>query len=164
MTALEYHDAKLDLLPLALDALRDLRRRFDVVLCEGAGSPTEINLLDRDIANLRLAYEAAMAAIVVGDINLGGVFAALFGTVALLPDHLRSCVHGFVINKLRGDPALLLDGCQQLTARTGIPMLGVIPWLTATGLDAEDSMALDKPLGIGGEALADELDVAVIRL
>jgi adenosylcobyric acid synthase len=163
LTAAEYHACKPDLLPLVLDALADLRSRFDVVLCEGAGSPTEINLLDHDIVNLRIAHEASLPAIVVGDINPGGVFAALYGTVALLPDHLRACVRGLVINKLRGDPALLLDGCTQLTERTGVPVLGVIPWLASTGLDAEDSMALEVSLIMAGEALADELDVAVVR-
>ncbi|MCU1346270.1 MAG: cobyric acid synthase, partial [Acidimicrobiia bacterium] len=163
MTAAQYHDSKLGLLPLVLESLADLRERYDVVLCEGAGSPTEINLLERDIVNLRVAHDAALPAIVVGDINLGGVFAALYGTVALLPDHLRACVRGFVINKLRGDPALLLDGCSQLSARTGVPMLGVLPWLATTGLDAEDSLALDKLMPMAGDALADELDVAVIR-
>ena len=82
-------------------------RRFDVVIAEGAGSPTEINLLDHDIVNLRIAHEAGLPAIVVGDIDRGGVFAALYGTVALLPDHYRTLVRGFVINKFRGDPALL---------------------------------------------------------
>lgn len=163
LTATEYHDAKLGLLPVVLDSLADLRNRFDVVLCEGAGSPTEINLLANDIVNLRVAYDAGIPAIVVGDINPGGVFAALYGTVALLPDHLRACVRGLVINKLRGDPALLLDGCTQLTKLTGVPMLGVVPWLDSTGLDAEDSMALDAPMVMVGEAIADELDVAIIR-
>ncbi len=163
MTAVEYHGAKLSLLPAVLDALADLRGRFDVVLCEGAGSPTEINLLDHDIVNLRVAHDAGIPAIIVGDINPGGVFAALYGTVALLPDHLRACVAGLVINKLRGDPALLLDGCTQLTQRTGVPVLGVVPWLDATGLDAEDSMALDTPPVMAGDAIADELDVAIIR-
>ena len=163
MTAAEYHDVKLDLLPVVLEALADLRGRFDVVLCEGAGSPTEINLLDHDIVNLRIARDVSMAAIVVGDINPGGVFAALYGTVVLLPDDLRACVQGLVINKLRGDPALLLDGCAQLSDRTGVPVLGVIPWLDSTGLDAEDSMALDAPVTVAGAALADELDVAVVR-
>ncbi|MEX2625859.1 MAG: cobyric acid synthase [Ilumatobacteraceae bacterium] len=169
MSAAEYHAAKLELLPMVLDALADLRRRFDVVLCEGAGSPAEINLLDHDIVNLRVAHEAAMPAVVVGDIDPGGVFAALYGTVALLPDHLRACVRGFVINKLRGDPALLLDGCAQLSARTDVPVLGVVPWLPTAGLDAEDSMALARPIAMAqpaamaGEALSDELDVAVVR-
>ena len=168
MTASEYHACKPELLGLVFDALADLRRRFDVVVCEGAGSPAEINLLDHDLVNLRVADEAGMAAILVGDINLGGVFAALYGTVVLLPDHLRARVRGLVINKLRGDPALLLDGCEQLAARTGVPVVGVIPWLDITGLDAEDSMALDRPRqpageAMAGEAVADELDVAVVR-
>ena len=152
---------------MVLEALADLRRRYDVVICEGAGSPAEINLLDHDIVNLRVARDAGIPAIVVGDINPGGVFAALYGTVELLPDDLRRCVHGFIINKLRGDPSLLLDGCQQLQGRTGLPVLGVLPWLDSTGLDAEDSMALDAPVGAAGPsggALADELDVAVVRL
>jgi adenosylcobyric acid synthase len=164
LSAAEYHDVKLSLLPDVLDALADLRRRFDVVLCEGAGSPAEINLLDHDIVNLRIAHEARIPAIVVGDINPGGVFAALFGTVALLPDHLRRRVRGFVINKLRGDPALLGTGLDELTRRSGVPVLGVVPWLDSTGLDAEDSMALDAPRPMPGPAIADELDVAVIRL
>jgi len=164
MTAAEYHAHKPQLLAIVLDALADLRSRFDVVLCEGAGSPTEINLLDHDIVNLRVAAETELPAIIVGDINLGGVFAALYGTVALLPDHLRRCVRGMVINKMRGDPALLLDGCAQLEERTGVPMLGVVPWLDSTGLDAEDSMVLERPMAISAPALADEIDVAVIRV
>ena len=164
LSAAEYQDRKAELFPMVLDALADLRQRFDVVICEGAGSPAEINLLDRDIVNLPLAHAAGIPAILVGDINLGGVFAALHGTVDLLPDHLRACVRGLVINKLRGDPALLYDGCRQLAERTGVPVLGVVGWLATTGLDAEDSLALDRPVPFAGAALADELDVAVIRL
>jgi adenosylcobyric acid synthase len=162
MTAAEYHEHKPALLRTVLDALADLRSRFDVVLCEGAGSPAEINLLDHDIVNLRVAHEAGLAAIVVGDIDLGGVFAALYGTVALLPEHYRAIVHGFVINKLRGDPALLLDGCSILEARTGIPTLGVLPWLAGADLDAEDSVALRRPWAATPAAGGDELDVAVV--
>lgn len=164
LDAVGYHEAKRDLLPTVLDALADLRRRFDVVVCEGAGSPAEINLLEHDIVNLRIAAEGGFPAIVVGDINPGGVFAALYGTVALLPDDLRAYVRGFVINKFRGDPALLDTGLAELTRRTGVPMLGVVPWLASTGLDAEDSMALDGPRSMAGPAVADELDVAVVRL
>jgi adenosylcobyric acid synthase len=164
MSAIEYHEHKPQLLDLALDALADLRSRFDVVVCEGAGSPAEINLLDHDIVNLRIAHEAGLPAIVVGDIDLGGVFAALYGTVALLPDHYRDLVKGFVINKLRGDPALLLDGCAQLRARTGIPTLGVLPWFDGAGFDAEDSLALRDLHGTTAAPVADTLDVAVLAL
>ena len=163
MSATEYHEHKPALLPVVLEALTDLRARFDVVLCEGAGSPAEINLADRDIANLRVAGEFDMPAIVVGDIDLGGVFAALYGTVALLPDEHRRLVRGFVINKLRGDPALLLDGCAQLQTRTGVRTLGVLPWVEDVGIDAEDSLALRDPVTSGRPALGDELDVAVVQ-
>jgi adenosylcobyric acid synthase len=162
MTAHQYHEHKPQLLELVLGSLADLRTRFEVVICEGAGSPAEINLLDRDIVNLRVAYEADIPAIVVGDIDLGGVFAALYGTVALLPEHYRTLVRGFVINRLRGDPALLLDGCAQLYDRTGIPTLGVLPWIDGLDIDAEDSLALrDHRHGLV-PATADALDVAVV--
>jgi adenosylcobyric acid synthase len=163
MTALEYHEYKPRLLELVLDALADLRARFDIVCCEGAGSPAEINLLDHDIVNLRVAHEARIPAVVVGDIDLGGVFAALYGTVALLPQHFQPVVRGFVINKFRGDPALLLDGCAELHRRSGVPTLGVVPWLDDVDIDAEDSLALRGTPGTR-PALGDVIDVAVLRL
>ena len=172
MTAAEYHRMKPELLGVALGALADLRGRYDVVILEGAGSPAEINLLDADIVNLRLAHDAGLPAIVVGDIDLGGVFAALFGTVALLPDEYRALVKGFVVNKFRGDPALLFDGTARLQERTGVPTLGVLPWLDGPEIDSEDSLALDRPLGVapgdgdvaGPAGELDLLDVAVVRL
>src|SRR5262249_37790531 len=136
----------------------------DVVICEGAGSPTEINLLDHDIVNLRVAHDAQLPAVVVGDIDLGGVFAALYGTVALLPDHYRRLVRGFIVNKFRGDPALLLDGCAQLHERTGVPVLGVIPWIGGTAIDAEDSLALSELSSNARATRGDVLDVAVVAL
>src|SRR4051812_15643279 len=162
LDALQYHERKPQLLATVLDALGDLRSRYDVVLCEGAGSPAEINLLDHDIVNLRIAHEAQIPAVLVGDIELGGVFASLYGTVALLPEALRARVRGFVINRLRGDPALLLDGCAQLRNRTGIPTLGVLPWIPGLTLDAEDSLALGDHLQGVLPAEPDALDVAVI--
>ena len=165
MTAVEYHEHKPALLRTVLDSLDDLRRRFDVVVVEGAGSPAEINLLDHDIVNLRIAHEARLPAVVVGDIDRGGVFAALYGTVALLPDHYRSLVRGFVINKFRGDPALLGDGLRDLEQRSGVPTLGVIPYIHDVALDAEDSLSLSgrRPRP-EREAVADSLDIAAIRL
>jgi adenosylcobyric acid synthase len=176
LDAADYHAAKPALRRTVLDALGRLRSRFDVVLLEGAGSPAEINLLEADIVNLWLADAARIPAVVVGDIDRGGVFASLFGTVALLPEHLRSCVQGFVINKFRGDPALLTPGLADLEARTGVPTLGVLPWVDGLHLDAEDSLALRQPWGDGTRELylppqatdhtnfaGDALDVAVIR-
>jgi adenosylcobyric acid synthase len=163
-SAAGYHSLKDELFPEVIDAYRELSARFDVVVCEGAGSPAEINLFDRDIVNLRLAEAVGIGALLVGDINPGGVFASLYGTVGLLPPEWSSLVRGFVINKLRGDPALLLDGCERLEALTGVPTVGVVPWLDMTWLDAEDSMSIDRPLSDPRPALDDELDVAVVRL
>jgi adenosylcobyric acid synthase len=159
LDAAAYQAEKPRLLATVLDALADLRRRFDVVILEGAGSPTEINLLGSDIVNLRLAQAAGVSAVVVGDIDRGGVFAAFYGTVALLPDDLRPLVRGFVVNKLRGDPALLAGGPAELERRSGVPTLGVLPYLHGVTLDAEDSLALPEVAAHAGEAL----DVAVVR-
>lgn len=159
MSAVEYHAAKPELFDLVSNALAELRSRFDVVLVEGAGSPAEINLLSHDIVNLRLAERAKIQAIVVGDIDPGGVFASLFGTVALLPPNLAALVSGFVINKFRGDPALLLDGTDQLQDRSGIPTLGVVPMIERLRLDAEDSLALAH---LPAQSPTAALDIAVI--
>jgi adenosylcobyric acid synthase len=163
LDAFAYHDTKLSLLPIVLDALADLRRRFDVVLLEGAGSPAEINMIDRDIVNLPVAVAAGLNAIIVGDIERGGVFASLYGTVELLPPDQRARVRGFVINKFRGDPALLLDGPDELGRRTGIPVLGVLPYLTDVAIDAEDSMAFHGPPVRPDGSAPTVLDVAVLR-
>ncbi|MGH9275875.1 MAG: cobyric acid synthase [Acidimicrobiales bacterium] len=163
LDAFGYHAHKPELFPVVLAALADLRGRFDVVLLEGAGSPAEINLLDHDIVNLPLAVAAGVRAIVVGDIDRGGVFASLAGTVALLPPEQRAAIGGFVINKLRGDPALLLDGAERLERHTGVPTLGVLPWIDDVALDAEDSLALAGPRPRSTVTAATMLDVAVVR-
>ncbi len=163
-SAQEYHEMKPALLDLVLEALADLRSRYDIVIVEGAGSPAEINLLDHDIVNLRIAFESGLPAVVVGDIDRGGVFAALYGTVALLPDHYRPLVRGFFINKFRGDPALLGSGIADLQRRCGVPTLGVLPFLHDVALDAEDSLALagHRPCA-AAPAVSDSLDVAAIH-
>ena len=162
-SASEYQRLKPGLMPVVLESLDRLRERFDVVVCEGAGSPAEPNLLDSDIVNLRLAAAAGLPAIVVGDIERGGVFAALYGTLALLPDDLRGLVKGFVVNRFRGDPGLLLPAVEDLVARTGLPVLGVIPLVRAlaseAGIDAEDSLALRGAEGPPTDAV---LDVAAV--
>ena len=167
LDAAAYHVAKPGLRSTVVAALERLRARFDVVLLEGAGSPAEINLLDGDLVNLWLARTAGIPAVVVGDIDRGGVFATLFGTVTLLPDDLRNCVKAFVVNKFRGDPALLEPGLAELRARTGVPTIGVLPWVDGLHLDAEDSLALRRPWDSdeppGGPPAGDVLDVAVVR-
>jgi len=165
LDAAAYQAEKPGLFATVLAALDDLRHRFDVVVIEGAGSPAEINLLHSDLVNLRLAAAAGdVPAIVVGDIDRGGVFAALYGTVALLPDDLRPLVRGFVVNKLRGDPALLADGPAELERRCGVPTLGVLPYLHGVSLDAEDSLALPvTAAGATAGPTSAAVDVAVIR-
>jgi adenosylcobyric acid synthase len=160
VAAHEGHERVGSLRPVVLGALADLRARFDVVLCEGAGGAAEVNLLHRDLANLPLAAAAGLPAVVVGDIDRGGVFAALYGTVALLPEDLRRCVQGFLVNRFRGDPSLLADGFAVLEARCGVPTLGVVPLVEGTDLDAEDSLALDRWSTSG---TGPGLDVAVVR-
>ena len=156
-----YYASKEWLVDVVDGALDSLRRRFDVVVCEGAGSPAEINLLEHDIVNLGLAVRAGMPAVLVGDIERGGVFAHLFGTVAILPPELAAAVRGFVINRFRGDPDLLGDGPSQLRARTGVPTLGVLPFLPGLEFDAEDGLAVARTWAA---APAGALDVAAVLL
>ena len=154
---------------VALASLARLRARYDVVICEGAGSPAEINLRDTDVANMSLARAAGLPVIVVGDIDRGGVFAAMFGTLALLAPADQALIAGFVINKFRGAPELLDSGLSLLHRLTGRPVYGVLPWRDGLELDAEDSLALS------GQALSrgthhapfgknDLLRVAVVKL
>jgi adenosylcobyric acid synthase len=163
--ARSYGALKHELRPIVARALSDLRERFDVVVCEGAGSPAEINLRQHDLTNMWLAEEASLPTVIVADIDRGGVFASLFGTLALLDAGDQAHVAGFVINKFRGDETILAPGLDQLMARTGRPTLGVLPFVEDLWMDVEDSLALDasrpeQPATPGG----DTLDVAVLRL
>jgi adenosylcobyric acid synthase len=149
-----------------LTSLTSLADRFDMVICEGAGSPAEINLREHDLANMGLARAAGLPVIVVADIDRGGALAALFGTVALLSREDQALVAGFVVNKFRGDPAVLEPGLAMLRGLTGRPVLGVLPWTGGLWLDAEDSLGLGARPGNDdpGPAGRDPLRVAVIRL
>ncbi len=163
LDAASYREAKAELRPVVLGALAELRSRFDVVICEGAGSAAELEPPEEDLVNLGLAVEVGVPAIVVGDVDRGGVFAALYGTVGLLPDRQRRAVRGFVINKLRGDPALLSAATDELERRVGVPTVGVLPYADGLVLDAEDATELPRH-DAGGEAVGgDVLDVAVVR-
>ncbi|MGQ0847330.1 MAG: cobyric acid synthase [Sporichthyaceae bacterium] len=164
--ALSYRALKPTLLGHVLDSLADLRSRFEVVVCEGAGSPAEINLRADDIANLGLARAADLPTLVVGDIDRGGVFASMFGTLAVLEPADQALIAGFVVNKFRGEVRLLEPGLRTLEDLTGRRMYGVLPWREDLWLDVEDSLALDA-LGRHGRLGSNDpeaLRIAVIRL
>ncbi len=163
-SALDYRQLTSTLRKEVLASFDELRRRYDVVICEGAGSPTEINLREADLANMWLADQRNLPTLVVGDIDRGGVFAALYGTVALLGERDQSLIAGFVVNKFRGDPRLLAPGLDMLTGLTGRPVLGVLPWLADLRLDAEDSLSIPPALDGGEPAGAERLQIAAVRL
>ncbi|GGK72972.1 cobyric acid synthase [Ornithinimicrobium pekingense] len=150
--------------PVVLEALSSLRRDHDVVVLEGAGGAAEINLLERDVVNLPLAAAAGIPAVLVVDVDRGGSFAAAYGTWALLPEHLRGRLRGFVLNCFRGDKALITDGLTDLERRTGVPVLGVLPHLgDHLMLGVEDSLDLldaRRPVS----HVSDPVRVAVVRL
>ncbi|QYC44091.1 Cobyric acid synthase [Nonomuraea coxensis DSM 45129] len=163
--AMEYDDLKDLLRTTALESLARLRARYDVVVCEGAGSPAEINLRRSDLANMGLARAAGLPVVVVGDIDRGGVFAAFHGTVALLEPADQALVAGFVINKFRGARELLEPGLDMLRELTGRHVYGVLPWLDGLWLDVEDSLALDaRHVTTGPPHGRQTLRVAVVRL
>lgn len=126
--------------PIITQSLDSLRTQYDVVVIEGAGSPAEINLRERDLTNMRVARYAQSPVVLVGDIERGGVFASLFGTVKLLTAEERNLIKGFIINKFRGDISLIDPGPEMLKEKTGIPTLGVLPYFTSIRLPEEDSL------------------------
>jgi adenosylcobyric acid synthase len=163
--ARSFGELKPTLAQAAWETLEELRDSYDVVICEGAGSPAEINLRDMDFVNMGLARAARLPTVVVGDIDRGGVFAALFGTLALLDSEDQALVAGFVINRFRGDENLLRPGLDMLRSLTGRPTYGVLPYHLGLWLDAEDSLAYGRVLGRPAPACGDQwLRVAVVRL
>ena len=147
----------------AYAAYDDLSSRYDVVICEGAGSPTEINLREHDFVNMGLAQHGQIPTIVVGDIDRGGVFAAMYGTLKLMPAADQSLLRAFVVNKFRGDESLLAPGLRMLSEATDRPVLGVLPWLPGVWLDSEDALDVDGRRVVGSDAREPVLRVAVVR-
>jgi len=159
-TAAEYYKLKAQLWPVVTGALRRLRSQYEVVVIEGAGSPAEINLMGDEIVNMRLARYCRAPVLLVGDIDRGGVFASLLGTLWLLKPADLSLIKALVINKFRGDRKLLEPGLKFLEKKSGIPVAGVIPYFHDIHIAQEDSVALErlKPQG------AAQTDIAVIRM
>jgi adenosylcobyric acid synthase len=162
MTVREYHAYQAEVWPVVTSALERLRASHDLVVIEGAGSSAEVNLRGQDIVNMRLALHARSPVLLVGDIDRGGVFASLLGHVELFTPEERGLVAGFVINKFRGDARQLESGVAILRERTGVPTLGVVPFLEGWSGDEEDSVALDD--GRRRERPDAPLRIAVLRL
>jgi adenosylcobyric acid synthase len=154
----EYYKETPELLKKALESYHRLKSTFGEVVIEGAGGAAELNLYDRDIANTLLAKNLRIPIILVADIERGGVFAQVCGTLALLPEELKPLVKGIIINKFRGDPAIFEPGVKKIEELTGVPVLGVVPYFSLP-LPSEDSLSIgDKKTGLNG------VRIAVIRL
>jgi len=147
VSAADYHTRRVEqLFPVVLESYSRLAAQHDLIVLEGAGSPAEINLMAHDIVNLRMAEAANAACLLVGDIDRGGVFASLLGTLELLDNRQRALIRGYAINKFRGDVSLLQPGLEMMAPRLKIPCAGIIPYLHQLGLDEEDGVAVEDRL------------------
>lgn len=160
MKAAEYFNYKTQLIPDILKAFNKLSEENDVIVIEGAGSPAEINLKSQDIVNMGMAKMAKAPVVLVADIDRGGVFASIYGTVKLLPDDEQKMVKGIIINKFRGDIEILRPGLKMIEEKMGIPILGVIPMMD---VDIEDEDSLSERLQTKNDDVA-LIDIAVVRL
>jgi adenosylcobyric acid synthase len=142
--AKSYHAYKPKVMPAILESYQRLKQQYDTIVVEGAGSPAEINLRDRDVANMGFAEEVDCPVILIADIEKGGVFAHLIGTLELLSQSEQDRILGFVINRFRGDIDILQPGLDWLEQRTGKPVFGVLPYLHDLYLESEDSVAVTQ--------------------
>ena len=157
VAARDYWRRRADLWPVVTESLRALRREFEVVVIEGAGSPAEVNLRHNDLANMRVALASRASVLLVADIERGGVFAQVHGTLSLLRPAERALVRGVLVNKFRGDAALFAPGVRALRRLARVPVFGVLPYVDDLPVPAEDSLSLDAAARDGA------LDVVVIR-
>lgn len=163
MGASAYSEYKLKLIPEIRKAYNTMAAKYDLIVIEGAGSPAEINLPGEDIANMGMAKLAQTPVILIGDIDRGGVFASLYGTISLL-EELKKMVKGIVINKFRGDPELLKPGLEIIEKKTGIPVLGVVPYLPAdlSGIRLLEHVPEDNPFNLLAEEVRKAIDMKAI--
>lgn len=159
MSAVEYYEKKQEYVPVILEAYKKLEEKYDVIVIEGAGSPAEINLKEHDLVNMGLASMVDAPVLLVGDINRGGVFAQIVGTVGLLEEEEQRRIKGTIINKFRGNKEILKPGLEMLEEKTGIPVCGVVPYFY---LDIDDEDSLTERFEKKGTA--GKIDIAVIRL
>ena len=159
MDAVEYHRYKPNLRDLVKRTYDSLESKYDAVVIEGAGSPAEINLKEGDLVNMWMAEAADAPVLLVGDIDRGGVFAALYGTVMLLEPSERARIRGMIVNKFRGDVSILEPGLRMIEAKLGIPVIGVVPWCDAD-IEDEDSVS-ERLTSVSGSG---EITVTVVRL
>ncbi len=161
--ASEYHDKKHSLFSRACNALDRLRKAYNLIVMEGAGSCAEVNLMANDIVNLRMAEYADAPVVLVSDIHRGGVFAQIVGTLACLSSKQQKMVKGFIINRFQGDITLFKDGVRWIEEHTGKKVFGVIPWYDHFHIEAEDSVVIENP-GAVSKRESDVPTIAVIRL
>ena len=159
MTATEYYEYKNSLMPEVMKAYNELASENDIIVIEGAGSPAEINLRENDIVNMGMAEAAGAPVLLAGDIDRGGVFAQLYGTVKLLTDDEQKRIAGLIVNKFRGDIDILAPGLKMVEEKTGIPVLGVVPYIRVD-IDDEDSLAPR----LSAKSEVKPLDIAIIRI
>lgn len=165
LAARDYFRRRQELWHIVTSALNTLREQYDLVVIEGAGSPAELNLKRGDMVNMAIATYADAPVLLAGDIDRGGIFAQLLGTLMLLDENERARVRGLIVNKFRGDSSLFIDGVKILEERGSVPVLGVVPFIRDLGIADEDSVALDTPLYRNNifHPTQDILDIAIIR-
>ncbi len=163
-SAHDYHTRKEHLFGEAAAALERLRRSFELVILEGAGSCAEVNLMAGDIVNLRMAEQAGAAVVLVADIHRGGVFAQIVGTLECLEPRHRSRIRGIIVNRFRGDRTLFADGVRWIERRTGRTVWGVLPWFDQIRIEPEDSVVIESPPRVPAPGAAGRTAVAVVRL
>lgn len=164
-SAKEYYEFKKELVTVVRASFERLASSYDVIVMEGAGSAVELNLKKHDLVNMATADMADAKCILVGDIDRGGIFAALLGSVNLLEPHERARIRGFIVNKLRGDPLLFADGVGILESRSGLPVFGVVPYFDHIALPEEDSVALGRRMGRSEDSSSQNaIRIGVVRL